>query len=289
MQGQPRTDGSADEAVFNSITPDYLRTLRIPVVQGRALDERDNETALKVCLINQTLAKRLFPGENPIGKRIQTVPWLARDYREVVGVVADVKQDSLADAPPAQLYVPLRQSPWFFMTLVIRTNGRAASVASIQAALRRADPTASMTIRSLDDSIAMSNTVPRLRTLLFGLFAIIALGLSAFGIYASMAFTVNQRVREIGVRMALGASPLRVLQEVLAHAGKLTLAGVAVGLAGALALAQLLRGLLHGVEPHDPWILGALAVFIPLVALLASAHPALRAARLNPVRALNSE
>lgn len=289
VQGQPRTDGSADEAVFNSITPDYFRALRIPLVQGRMFDERDNETALKVCLINQTLAKRLFPGENPVGKRIQTVPWLARDYREVVGVVADVKQDNLADPAPAQLYVPVPQSPWFFMNLIIRTQGPATSVASIQAALRRADPTASMTIRSLDESIAMTNTLPRLRTLLFGMFAVIALGLSTFGIYASMAFTVNQRVREIGVRMALGASPLRVLQEVLARAGKLALAGVLVGVLGALALAQLLRGLLHGVEPHDPWILVGLIVFIPPVALLASAHPALRAARLNPVRALNSD
>ena len=289
VEGRPRAEGSADDAVFNSVSADYFRALRIPLVDGRTLDERDNETAVKVCVINQTLAKRLFPGENPLGKRIQTLPWLAREYREIVGVVADVKQDSLSDAPPAQLYVPLRQSPWFFTTMVIRTHGAAASVAAIQNALRRADPTASMSIQSLDESIAMINTVPRLRTLLFGMFAAIALGLSSFGIYASMAFTVNQRVREIGVRMALGASPLRVLQEVLARAGRLALTGVVVGLLGALALGQLLRGLLHGVEPHDPWILAGLAVFVPFVALAATAQPALRAARLNPVRALQAE
>lgn len=289
VEGRPRTEGNADDAVFNSITPDYLRTLRIPLRQGRGLDERDHETAAKVCLINQTLAQRLFPGENPLGKRIQTLPWLAREYREVVGVVADVKQDNLADPAPAQIYVPLAQSPWFFATMVIRTQGASVSAAAIQAALRRADPTASMTIRTLEDSIALTSTVPRLRALLFGLFALGALGLSAFGIYASMAFTVNQRGREIGVRLALGATPLRVLREVLVRAGRLALAGVAVGLGGALALGQLLRGVLHGVEPHDPWVLVGLAVFIPLVALVASAHPALRAARLNPIRALQQE
>lgn len=289
VQGRPRADGNADDAVFNSITPDFLRTLRLPLLEGRGFAERDSETALKVCLINRTLAQRLFPGESALGKRIQTLPWLAREYREVVGVVADVKQENLSDPPPAQIYVPLRQSPWFFTTMLIRTNGGSATAASIQAALRRADPTASMTIRSLEENIALTATVPRLRTALFGLFALSALGLSAFGIYASLAFTVNQRVREIGVRMALGASPLRVLREVLAHAGRLALVGVGVGLVGALALAQLLRGLLYGVEPTDPAVLAGLALFIPLVALAASAHPAIRAARLNPVRALQAE
>jgi len=289
VEGRPRTEGNTDDAVFNSVTPDYLRTLRIPLRQGRGLDERDQADSVKVCLINQTLAQRLFPGENPLGKRIQTLPWLAREYREVVGVVADVKQDNLADPAPAQIYVPLAQSPWFFATMVIRTQGASVSTAAIQAALRRADPTASMTIRTLEDSIALTSTVPRLRAFLFGLFALGALGLSAFGIYASMAFTVNQRVREIGVRLALGATPLRVLREVLVRAGRLALAGVAVGLGGALALGQLLRGVLHGVEPHDPWVLAGLAVFIPLVALVASAQPAVTAARLNPIRALQQE
>lgn len=289
VQGRPRTEGNADDAVFNSVSSDFLRTLRLPLLEGRTLEERDNETSLKVCLINQTLAKRLFPGESALGKRIQTLPWLAREYREVVGVVADVKQDNLSDPPPAQIYVPLRQSPWFFTTMLIRTNGGSATAASIQAALRRADPTSSMTIRSLEENIALTATVPRLRTALFGLFAAIALALSAFGIYASLAFTVNQRVREFGVRMALGASPARVLGEVLLRAGRVTLAGVAVGLGGALALAQLLRGLLYGVEPADPLVLAGIALFLPLVALAASAHPALRASRLNPVRALQQE
>ncbi|MBI5423655.1 MAG: ABC transporter permease [Opitutae bacterium] len=289
VQGRAKTDGDADEAVFNSVTADFLRTLRIPLVQGRGLDERDDARAPKVCLINQTLAKRLFGDASPLGQRIQTLPWLAREYREIVGVVADVKQDNLSDPPPAQIYVPSPQSPWFFTTLVVRAQGGSALTASVQAALRRADPTASMTIRSLEENIARTASLPRLRTALFALFGAVALGLSAFGIYASMAFTVSQRLREIGVRMALGASPARVLGETLARAGRLVAGGLVVGLLGAVALAQLLRGLLYGVEPTDPWVLGAIALFVPLVALAASAHPAFSAARLNPVQALQHE
>lgn len=289
VQGRPRAEGNADEAVFNSITPDFFRVLRQPLLQGRLFEERDNELGAKVCIINEALAKRIFPGINPLGQRIQMLPWLARDYREVIGVVGDVRQENLSDPPPAQIYVPLSQSPWFFTTMLVRATGGTAQTRAVQTALRRADPTASMTIRSLEENIALTTTVARLRTALFGMFALIALGLSAFGIYASMAFTVNQRRREIGVRMALGASPTRVLGEVLARAGRLAAAGIAAGITGALALSQLLRGLLHGVEPTDPWILAGLVVFIPLVTLAASAHPAIVAARMNPVRALQAE
>lgn len=289
VEGRPRADGNADDAVFNSISTDFFRTLRIPLLSGRLLDERDTEQSLRVCVINQSLATRLFPGESALGKRIQTLPWLTREYREIVGVVADVKQENLSDPPPPQIYVPLRQSPWFFATLVVRRQGESVSAAALQAALRRADPTAPTTISTLESSIGQTAALPRLRTTLFGLFGLVALGLSSFGIYASMAFTVNQRLREIGVRMALGATPQRIVAEVLIRGGQLALAGIAMGLFGAVALAQLLRGLLHGVQPGDPLTLAALAGFLLIVALAASAVPALRAARLNPVHALQQE
>jgi putative ABC transport system permease protein len=289
VEGRPRTEGNADDAVFNSVSPDFFRTLRLPLREGRLPDARDDERGRLVCVINETLARRLFPGESAVGKRIQTLPWLARGYREVVGVVGDVRQENLSDPPPPQIYVPLRQSPWFFATMVIRTDGPAVSAASIQAALRRADPTASMSIVPLEESIARTAAVPRLRTALFGLFGLVALALSAVGIHASMAFTVNQRVREFGVRLALGATPARVLGEVLARAGRIALVGVAAGTVGAVALGRLLQGLLHGVEATDPLVLGGLALFLPAVALLAAALPAARAARLDPVRALQAD
>jgi len=289
VQGRPRAEGNADDAVFNSISPDFFRTLRIPLRAGRVFDDRDQGKSLKVCVINEALAKKLFPGESALGKRIQFLPWLVRDYREIVGVVADVKQDSLADPAPAQIYVPQSQSAWFFTTLVVRVQGGGAATGAVQAALRGVDPTLTMSIRSMEQNLEIASTIPRLRTQLFGLFGLIALGLSAFGIYASVAFSVSQRVREFGVRMALGASPARVLADVLGGSGRLAVTGVAAGLAGAVALGRLLRGLLYGVEPADPWVLAGLALFLPLVALLAAAYPALRASRLNPTQALQQE
>jgi predicted permease len=288
VQGQPRADGTADDAVFNSIDADYFKTLRVPLRSGRTFEPRDDERAAAVCMINATLAQRLFPGEDAVGKRIQVVPWLNRNYREVVGVVGDTKQNSLADPPVAQIYVPSRQAPWFFTTLLVRTDGRVA-VATLQAAARRADPTLSMNVSTLDAAVARTATQPRLRATLFGIFGATALLLSAFGIYASMAFAVSQRVREIGVRMALGATPADVLGSVLGHAGRLTAFGVIAGLIGAVSFSGLLRSMLYGVSPLDPVVLGSLAVFVPLVALLATLAPALRAARLNPVQALQQE
>ncbi len=289
VQGRPRSEGSADDAVFNAVSPDFLKTLRIPLLRGRFIAATDERQGLKVCVINQTLAHRLFPGENPLGQRIQTVPFLVRDYREIVGVVADVKQENLSDPPPPQIYVPQAQSPWFFATLLVRIQGGTAQLPALQAALRRADPALALNIRPLEDNIARTAAQPRLRTALFGLFALIALGLSAFGIYASMAFTVGQRVREIGVRLALGATPAGILVWVLGRAARLCAIGVAAGLLGAVALGQVLRGLLHGVEPADPLVLASIAFFLPLVALAASAVPAFQASRLNPTQALQQE
>ena len=290
VEGRPVEEGNADEAVFNSVTTGYFHTLRVPVLRGRDFAESDDQPAgasRPVCIINAALAKRLFGDADPIGKRIRTLPWMVRGWREVVGVVGDVKQNSQADDATPQLYVPQRQSPWFFTTVLVRTNG--ASAATIQAAMRRADPTLTMSVRTMEENIALSATQPRLRAALFGLFAGVALGLSAFGIYASMAFSVGQRTREIGVRMALGAAPGDILRWVLVRAALLAGLGVAVGLAGALGAARLLRGLLYGVEPADPLVLAMLLVFLPAVVLAAAFLPALRAARLNPTQALQQE
>ena len=290
VEGRPVEEGNVDEAVFNSVSADYFKTLRVPVLRGRGFEDRDDlKTAAgrPVCIINQTLAKRLFGETDPIGQRIRTLTFMVRGWREVVGVVGDVKQTSQADEPTPQLYLPSLQTPWFFTTVLVRTHG--ASAAAIQNAMRRADPTLTMSVRTMEENIALSATQPRLRTALFGLFAAVALGLSAFGIYASMSFTVGQRTREIGVRMALGASPGEILRWVLARAAVLAGFGVAAGLVGAVGLTQLLRGALFGLTPADPLVLGSLALFLPAVVLAAAFFPALRAARLAPTRALQTE
>ncbi|MCX6955202.1 MAG: ABC transporter permease [Verrucomicrobia bacterium] len=289
VEGRPVEEANADEAVFNSVGPDYFRTMRVPLRRGRVFEARDDLKAAAsqpVCIINQTLAKRLFGDADPIGRRIRTLPWMVRGYREIVGVVGDVKQDSQADEPTPQLYVPQAQSPWFFSTVLVRTAG--ASAATIQAAMRRADPTLTMSVHTMEENVARSATQPRLRAVLFGL-AAVALGLSAFGIYASISFTVGQRTREIGVRMALGAAPREIVRWVLARAALLAAVGVAVGLAGAVGVTGLLRGALYGVAPVDPGVFGALALFLPAVVLMAAFLPALRAARLEPTKALQTE
>lgn len=289
VRGRPRDEGNADDAVFNATTPELLRTLKIPLLRGRFLEPGDERTTRKVCVINQALAARVFPGEDPIGRHLQTVTFLLPEYREIVGIVGDVRQDNLVDPPPPQIYVPQAQSPWFFGTLLVRVAGGAARLGELQAALRQADPSLPLQLVPLEQNIALTSVQPGLRTLLFGLFAAVALGLSAFGIYASMAFTVGQRTREIGVRLALGATPAGIVAWVLGRAARLCAVGVAVGLLGALAFGRVLRGMLHGVAPADPLVLLAAAGFLPLIALLAAAVPAWRAARLNPTRALQQE
>lgn len=290
VEGRPVEEGNADEAVFNSVSADYFTTLRVPLRRGRFFDQRDAaETASShpVCIINQTLAKRLFGDADPIGRRIRTLPWMVRGYRDVIGVVADVRQDSQGEEPEAQLYVPQSQSPWFFTTFLVRSQGVSAS--ALQAAMRRADPLLSMNVHTMDEAIARTATLPRLRAMLFAWFAAVALGLSVFGIYASVSFTVEQRTREIGVRMSLGATPRMIVHWVLARVGRLAALGVAAGVFGSLGVTHWLRGALYGVTPADPLVLGGLSLFLPLVVLAAAFLPARRAARLDPSRALQAE
>lgn len=292
IQGRPVEEGNVDEAVFNSVSADYFKTMRVPVLRGRGFEERDDLKAddngeRPVCIINQTLAKRLFGDTDPIGQCIRILTFIVPDWREIVGVVSDVKQNTQSDEPTPQLYLPSRQTPWFFSTIVVRTKG--SMVAAVQQAMRRADPTLTMSVRTMEENIALSATQPRLRTTLFGLFAAVALGLSTFGIYASMSFTVGQRTREIGMRMALGASPGEILRWVLARAAVLAGIGVAAGLVGAIGLTELLRGALYGVTPADPLVLGSLALLLSVVVIAAAFFPALRAARLSPTRALQAD
>lgn len=288
VEGRPPRDVGADEAVYAPVSEDYFRALKLPLRQGRTFDRRDNETGAHVAIINETLARRIFPGESPLGRRVLLLPWLCNEYREIVGIVADTRQDNLASPPPAQIYVPQRQMPWFFSTLLVRLD-RADAARGVQAALRRADPTLPFAPDTLEASLALTTTQPRLYAGLFGAFAAVALALSAFGIYASMRFSVGQRTREIGIRMALGSTPAGVVRLVLGHTGRLTAMGLLIGLAGALVLSRLLGGLLYGVQPADPAVYAGLLALIPLIAFAAAAPAALHAARLPPTRALQHE
>lgn len=288
VHGRPLNEVGADTAVYAPVTEGYFATLGLPLRQGRRFDSRDNDKGAPVAIINETLARRIFPGENPLGRRVLLLPWLSNQYREIVGVVADCRQVDLSSPPPAQIYVPQRQMPWFFSTLLVRLD-RPDAARAVQDALHRADPTLPFTPDTLENHLELTTTQPRLYAVLFGTFAVAALGLSAFGIYASMSFSTSRRTRELAIRMALGATPRGIMWLVVAQAGRLAAGGLAVGLVAALLLSSLLRGMLYGVQASDPWVYAALLVGLPLVAMAAAAPAAIRAARLPPSHALQHE
>lgn len=288
IEGRPRSEVGADDAVYAPVSEQFFSILKIPLQQGRLFNAHDLETSAPVAIINETLARRIFPGESPLGRRVLLLPWLSNEYREIVGVVADTRQTSLASPPPAQIYVPQRQMPWFFSTLLVRLE-RPDATHAVQAALHRADPSLPFAPQTLESNVALTATQPRLYAVLFGVFAVIALALSAFGIYASMSFTTSRRTRELGIRMALGSTPAQIVQLVLAAAGRLAAWGLAAGVVIALGVSRFLQGLLYGVQPADPWIYAGLIGLLPLVALAAALPTALRAARLPPTRALQHE
>lgn len=295
IEGRPIAKADRPVTNYMAIKPDYFRTLGIPLREGRDFTLRDDLKAPPVAIINETLARRYFPHQDPIGQRIQ--PGISNGYgdkppmREIVGVVGDVKVSSLAADPQAQCYVPLAQSPIGLMTVVVRTDGDplhlAPAVRSSVAALDKNVP--AYNIRTLDQSLAQSVAQPRFITLLLGIFAGLAVVLAAVGLYGLMAYSVVQRTHEIGVRIALGADRAHVLKLVAGQGLTLTLAGIVIGLGGAFGLTRLLSSMLYGIRPSDPLTFALAAVLLTAVALLASYIPARRATKVDPMVALRYE
>jgi putative ABC transport system permease protein len=271
----------------------------IPLIKGRGFTERDNDSAPRVAIVNDTFVKKYLPGEDPVGKRLlmqsviagtrqvgAAVPW------EIIGVCATIKYQGLSEKQPSpEIYVPLAQSPWPGAALVLRTNGEPLSVAhSVREALANVDPEVAIAaVKTMDQIAEDSLAAARLRTWVIGSFAAVALIMAALGIYALISYSVAQRTHDIGVRMALGASRGEILRLVISQAVALVAGGLVLGLAGALALTRLLSSLLFQVTPTDPLTLAAVSVLLALVALLASLIPALRASQLDPMAALREE
>jgi putative ABC transport system permease protein len=275
-------------------TPDYFRTMGIPVLRGRAFTATDGAEAPQVVLISEEAARRHFPNEDPLGRFI-TLGW-GRDRGkprggEVVGVVGDVKEVGLAEEDPPELYLPYAQSPVETMDVVLRTAVAPRSVVpSAERVVRDLDPELPVArVATLDEVVARSISEPRFYMVLLGAFAAMAVFLAALGIFGVLSYAVVQRAREIGIRVALGAHPADVLRMVLAQAAGLALLGVAVGLAGALALSRAIASLLFELSPTDPLTLAGTAGLLSAVALLASYLPARRATRVDPLIALRSE
>ncbi len=276
-------------------TPGYLKAMGIPVIRGRGIEVGDTARSTPVVVLTESAVRRYFPGEDPIGQRI-TLGWRRPDGMpkaggEVVGVVADVKSFGLAKDVVPEIYVPYAQLPVSSMDVLLRTSVPPLSLGTaVESAVRELDPELPVArLRTLEDVVARSISQPRFYMLLLGLFASMAVLLAALGIFGVMSYAVTQRSREIGIRMALGAQPANVMRMVMKNAGTLIVAGIMTGLAGAVALSRFLSGLLFNLSPTDPSTLGAVALTLIAVALLASYLPARQATRVDPLLALRNE
>ena len=271
------------------VSPKYFSTLGIPIRAGRDFDERDNARVPHVAIVNETFARQNFPGEDPIGHTLIT--GMAQLPSQIVGVVADIRSASLNMPPESDYFLPAFQRPEAFTNILVRTTLSPAVMAPVvRDALRAVDPDLPLLQpQALTTRIAQTVANRKLALVLLGGFAALALLLANLGVYSVMAHLVAFRTGEIGLRMALGASPASVMRMVLAHGRRLTLVGIAVGIAGALVVSRLMQQALFEVDPADPRVYLALSVTLLLVAECASWFPARRATRIDPAIALRSE
>jgi predicted permease len=271
------------------VSPTYFATLAIPIRAGRDFNERDSSTVPHVVIINETFAKRHFPGEDPVGRTLIT--GMAQLPSEIVGVVADVRGAVLNTPPEAEYFLPALQRPEGFTNVLVRTSVNPTSMAaSVREVLRTVDPDLPLLEpQALSTRIAQTIADRRLALMLLGAFAGLALLLATLGVYSVMAHLVAFRTNEIGIRMALGATPGAVMRMVLGHGRRLTLAGIALGVVGAFFVSRLMQQALFEVDAADPLIYTAVAVMLLVVAEFASWLPARRATRIDPVIALRNE
>jgi putative ABC transport system permease protein len=287
VEGQPPPRDEDPLADVRIVVPGYFETMKIALVAGRYLDDRDAQQSPRTSLINETMARRYFPDRSPIGQIIQN----PHGRSEVVGVVADVRAQGLDSEPRKQVYLPLRQSPTAGMAVVARTERDPLSFANtIQGVIWSVDPEQPIyQLSTMEQILARAVFLPRLSTMLLALFALAALLLAALGIYGVLSYSVTQRTREIGLRMALGSSSRSTLGLVVQNSLLLIAVGGAAGLVFAVLLARSLAGILYGIGPFDLPSFSLAALVLVVAGVIASLLPALRATRVDPMVALREQ
>jgi putative ABC transport system permease protein len=290
MNGQEQIKPGMPTANFRSISPDYFRVMGIPLQKGREFSSADHERAPMVIIINETMAKRYWPNENPLGQRIKETS-NERAWREIVGIVGSVRHRARGEEPRPEMFVPWSQVPAPNLNVAVRTQAEPASFATtLRHAVTAIDPNLPVfEMRTMEERLFESVAQPRFRMALLGTFAALALAMAVVGLYAVVAFTVAQRTHEVGIRMALGAQRRDVIGLVLGHGIKLVGLGIVIGLAGAWALTRVLTTLLYEVKPTDPLTFLAVPVVLIAAAILACWLPARHAARVDPLTALRYE
>ena len=288
VEGRPPlpSDQAFDDD-FRRVNTQYFKAMRIPLMRGRNFTEQEVREGARLVIISDLLARRVFPAEEPIGKRL--VMALGNVPFEIIGIVGDIRHRALESTPIPSMYMPTNQAPW--MNVVVRTQGDPASLAgAVRNEVRALDPDQPVAmVRTMDEWMETSVAGPRYRTALLALFALVALVLASTGIYGVMSYSVSQRTHEIGVRMALGARRADVLKLVVRQGMTLVVIGVGLGLVGAIALTRVMSTLLFGVTAKDPLTFAAVGALLMLVAFFACYMPARRATKVDPLVALRYE
>ncbi|MDQ3314271.1 MAG: ABC transporter permease [Verrucomicrobiota bacterium] len=288
--GQPEPAPGQEPGVeVRVITPTYFQAMGIPLLKGRLLDERDGKDS-RVLLINETMAKKYFPNQDPVGKRIE-VTWGDGEIDEIVGVVGDIREGALNKEPETAIYWPHPREPYSGMALVVRTSGDATRFGTTVAKeIRALDPEQPVAdVRTMKQVISKSIARPRFNTVLLSIFAGVALVLASVGLYGVMNHSATQRTHEVGIRMALGATRADIMRLVVGNGMLLTLIGIAIGVVASCGLTRVMQRFLFGVAPTDVLTFVAVSLLLIAVALVANYIPARKATRVNPVIALRYE